>query len=155
MLHSLVLISSPSKGIFIFYHLYGKMTFLCVSVFACVCVRLSVIVYVCVVLHVYACMVVSVCRCLCVSVARACVVCVPSAVVLFMCKTPAIADIVILVDGSWSIGRINFRLVRSFLEKLVSAFSVEFDKTRIGGSALSPHAHQTHTKTRASDRPFT
>ncbi|XP_033980676.1 collagen alpha-1(XIV) chain-like isoform X5 [Trematomus bernacchii] len=50
----------------------------------------------------------------------------------FMCKTPAIADIVILVDGSWSIGRINFRLVRTFLENLVKAFSVEFDKTRIG-----------------------
>ncbi|XP_016535670.1 collagen alpha-1(XIV) chain-like isoform X2 [Poecilia formosa] len=49
-----------------------------------------------------------------------------------MCKTPAIADIVILVDGSWSIGRINFRLVRAFLENLVNAFSVEFDKTRIG-----------------------
>ena len=49
-----------------------------------------------------------------------------------MCKTPAIADIVILVDGSWSIGRINFRLVRAFLENLVRAFSVEFDKTRIG-----------------------
>uniref|UniRef100_A0A4W6BTA5 Collagen type XIV alpha 1 chain n=1 Tax=Lates calcarifer TaxID=8187 RepID=A0A4W6BTA5_LATCA len=50
----------------------------------------------------------------------------------FMCKSPAIADIVILVDGSWSIGRINFRLVRTFLENLVRAFSVEFDKTRIG-----------------------
>ncbi|XP_076610393.1 collagen alpha-1(XIV) chain isoform X2 [Chaetodon auriga] len=50
----------------------------------------------------------------------------------FMCKTPAISDIVILVDGSWSIGRINFRLVRTFLENLVRAFNVEFDKTRIG-----------------------
>ncbi|XP_041104554.1 collagen alpha-1(XIV) chain-like isoform X4 [Polyodon spathula] len=50
----------------------------------------------------------------------------------FICKTPAIADIVLLVDGSWSIGRINFRLVRSFLENLVSAFSVGSDKTRIG-----------------------
>uniref|UniRef100_A0A8D0D6G1 Collagen type XIV alpha 1 chain n=1 Tax=Sander lucioperca TaxID=283035 RepID=A0A8D0D6G1_SANLU len=50
----------------------------------------------------------------------------------FMCKTPAVSDIVILVDGSWSIGRINFRLVRTFLENLVKAFSVEFDKTRIG-----------------------
>uniref|UniRef100_A0A673H8C5 Collagen alpha-1(XIV) chain-like n=1 Tax=Sinocyclocheilus rhinocerous TaxID=307959 RepID=A0A673H8C5_9TELE len=29
--------------------------------------------------------------------------------------TPAVADIVILVDGSWSIGRINFRLVRIVL----------------------------------------
>ncbi|KAJ8268333.1 hypothetical protein COCON_G00135050 [Conger conger] len=51
---------------------------------------------------------------------------------LFICKTPAIADIVILVDGSWSIGRINFRLVRTFLENLVSAFNVGFDSTRIG-----------------------
>lgn len=52
----------------------------------------------------------------------------------FVCTTPAVADIVILVDGSWSIGRINFRLVRMFLENLVSAFDVGIDKTRIGGS---------------------
>ncbi|XP_067258727.1 collagen alpha-1(XIV) chain isoform X4 [Chanodichthys erythropterus] len=50
----------------------------------------------------------------------------------FVCTTPAIADIVILVDGSWSIGRINFRLVRMFLENLVNAFDVGIDKTRIG-----------------------
>lgn len=55
----------------------------------------------------------------------------------FTCKTPAIADIVILVDGSWSIGRINFRLVRTFLENLVRAFSVEFDKTRIGEDVVN------------------
>lgn len=53
-----------------------------------------------------------------------------------MCHTEAIADIVILVDGSWSIGRLNFRLVRMFLENLVNAFDVGFDKTRIGGSLL-------------------
>ncbi|XP_069777040.1 collagen alpha-1(XIV) chain isoform X2 [Narcine bancroftii] len=50
----------------------------------------------------------------------------------FMCKSPAIADIVVLVDGSWSIGRLNFRLVRLFLENLVSAFNVDSDKIRIG-----------------------
>ncbi|XP_055083772.1 collagen alpha-1(XIV) chain isoform X1 [Periophthalmus magnuspinnatus] len=50
----------------------------------------------------------------------------------FVCRTEAIADIVILVDGSWSIGRLNFRLVRLFLENLVDAFDVAFDKTRIG-----------------------
>ncbi|XP_053719022.1 collagen alpha-1(XIV) chain-like [Synchiropus splendidus] len=50
----------------------------------------------------------------------------------FVCQTTAIADIVILVDGSWSIGRINFRLVRTFLENLVKAFNVELDQTRIG-----------------------
>ncbi|XP_057195961.1 collagen alpha-1(XIV) chain isoform X2 [Triplophysa rosa] len=55
-----------------------------------------------------------------------------SAVDQFVCTTSAIADIVILVDGSWSIGRINFRLVRMFLENLVNAFDVGIDKTRIG-----------------------
>uniref|UniRef100_A0A672ZAW4 Collagen, type XIV, alpha 1a n=1 Tax=Sphaeramia orbicularis TaxID=375764 RepID=A0A672ZAW4_9TELE len=50
----------------------------------------------------------------------------------FVCRTEAIADIVILVDGSWSIGRLNFRLVRMFLENLVDAFDVGIDKTRIG-----------------------
>uniref|UniRef100_A0A8C3S0P3 Collagen alpha-1(XIV) chain n=1 Tax=Chelydra serpentina TaxID=8475 RepID=A0A8C3S0P3_CHESE len=50
----------------------------------------------------------------------------------FTCKTPAIADIVILIDGSWSIGRFNFRLVRLFLENLVGAFNVGSEKTRIG-----------------------
>ncbi|XP_028326880.1 collagen alpha-1(XIV) chain isoform X2 [Gouania willdenowi] len=52
--------------------------------------------------------------------------------VQFVCRTEAIADIVILVDGSWSIGRINFRLVRLFLENLVNAFNVGINKTRIG-----------------------
>ncbi|XP_068094064.1 collagen alpha-1(XIV) chain isoform X2 [Hyperolius riggenbachi] len=50
----------------------------------------------------------------------------------FSCKTQANADIVILVDGSWSIGRLNFRLVRLFIENLVGAFNVGADKTRIG-----------------------
>ncbi|XP_053571296.1 collagen alpha-1(XIV) chain isoform X1 [Bombina bombina] len=50
----------------------------------------------------------------------------------FSCKSQAVADIVILVDGSWSIGRLNFRLVRLFLENLVAAFNVGTDKTRIG-----------------------
>ncbi|XP_061675053.1 collagen alpha-1(XIV) chain isoform X5 [Syngnathoides biaculeatus] len=50
----------------------------------------------------------------------------------FVCHTESVADIVILVDGSWSIGRLNFRLVRVFLENLVNAFDVGIDKTRIG-----------------------
>uniref|UniRef100_A0A8C2JQJ2 Collagen, type XIV, alpha 1b n=1 Tax=Cyprinus carpio TaxID=7962 RepID=A0A8C2JQJ2_CYPCA len=54
----------------------------------------------------------------------------------FTCRTPAIADIVILVDGSWSIGRINFRLVRMFLESLVRAFAVGSKHTRVGASAV-------------------
>ncbi|XP_031429590.1 collagen alpha-1(XIV) chain isoform X2 [Clupea harengus] len=50
----------------------------------------------------------------------------------FVCSTSSVADIVILVDGSWSIGRLNFRLVRNFLESLVTAFDVDINKTRIG-----------------------
>ncbi|XP_066434556.1 collagen alpha-1(XIV) chain isoform X2 [Eleutherodactylus coqui] len=57
---------------------------------------------------------------------------VPEEDTTFSCRTPANADIVILVDGSWSIGRHNFRLVRLFIENLVSAFNVGNDKTRIG-----------------------
>ncbi|XP_056378658.1 collagen alpha-1(XIV) chain isoform X2 [Hyla sarda] len=57
---------------------------------------------------------------------------VPEEDARFSCKTPANADIVILVDGSWSIGRLNFRLVRLFIENLVSAFNIGNDKTRIG-----------------------
>ncbi|XP_072323011.1 collagen alpha-1(XIV) chain isoform X2 [Scyliorhinus torazame] len=70
----------------------------------------------------------------------------------FMCKSPAIADIVVLVDGSWSIGRLNFRLVRMFLENLVSAFNVDSDKTRIGLAQYSGdpriewHLNQYSTK---------
>ncbi|XP_048882366.1 collagen alpha-1(XIV) chain isoform X2 [Brienomyrus brachyistius] len=55
----------------------------------------------------------------------------------FVCTTPAIADIVILVDGSWSIGRVNFRLIRTFLENLVKAFTVGADQTRVGLSQYS------------------
>ncbi|XP_057684257.1 collagen alpha-1(XIV) chain-like [Corythoichthys intestinalis] len=50
----------------------------------------------------------------------------------FKCGTSASADVVILVDGSWSIGRSNFRLVRSFLENLVRAFAPDGDRTRVG-----------------------
>ncbi|XP_050992163.1 collagen alpha-1(XIV) chain [Labeo rohita] len=48
------------------------------------------------------------------------------------CETPAVADIVILVDGSRSIGRLNFKTVRSFLGLFVRAFAVGSEQTRIG-----------------------
>ncbi|MBN3291351.1 COEA1 protein, partial [Polypterus senegalus] len=50
----------------------------------------------------------------------------------FVCRSPAIADIVVLLDESWSVGLINFRVVRSFLELFVTAFLVGSDKTRVG-----------------------
>uniref|UniRef100_A0A3B3D3V8 VWFA domain-containing protein n=1 Tax=Oryzias melastigma TaxID=30732 RepID=A0A3B3D3V8_ORYME len=44
----------------------------------------------------------------------------------------AVADIVFLVDGSWSIGTENFEQIRRFLSTLVSSFDVSPDHVRIG-----------------------
>ncbi|XP_074540734.1 collagen alpha-1(XII) chain isoform X2 [Halichoeres trimaculatus] len=48
------------------------------------------------------------------------------------CKTTAKADIVLLVDGSWSIGRINFKTIRSFIARMVSVFEIGPDRVQIG-----------------------
>ncbi|CAK6979430.1 scavenger receptor cysteine-rich type 1 protein M130-like [Scomber scombrus] len=42
------------------------------------------------------------------------------------------ADIVMLVDGSWSIGRLNFQTLRSFLRKIVNIVDIGPDKVQIG-----------------------
>lgn len=51
---------------------------------------------------------------------------------LSVCTEEAIADIVFLVDGSWSIGAENFEQIRQFLFTLVSSFDVSPDHVRIG-----------------------
>ncbi|XP_067901672.1 collagen alpha-1(XII) chain-like isoform X2 [Heterodontus francisci] len=48
------------------------------------------------------------------------------------CSPSAVADLVLLVDGSWSVGRANFRRIREFIYSLVSAFEIGDDKTRVG-----------------------
>ncbi|XP_062835111.1 collagen alpha-1(XX) chain [Anolis carolinensis] len=50
----------------------------------------------------------------------------------FHCDTTAMTDIILLVDGSWSIGRNNFGLIREFLASLVAPFNVAMDKIRVG-----------------------
>ncbi|XP_071783683.2 collagen alpha-1(XX) chain [Centroberyx gerrardi] len=50
----------------------------------------------------------------------------------FECDSNAAADIVMLVDGSWSIGRTNFRRVRDFLEGLVTPFHIGPNHIQIG-----------------------
>ncbi|XP_038131253.1 collagen alpha-1(XX) chain isoform X2 [Cyprinodon tularosa] len=50
----------------------------------------------------------------------------------YQCESDAAADIVLLVDGSWSIGRTNFRRVRDFLEGLVTPFKVGPNHIQIG-----------------------
>uniref|UniRef100_A0A9J7WZJ0 VWFA domain-containing protein n=1 Tax=Cyprinus carpio carpio TaxID=630221 RepID=A0A9J7WZJ0_CYPCA len=53
-------------------------------------------------------------------------------VVVFPCETPAIADIVFLVDGSWSISHLNFKTVKQFLGMFIRAFVVGPNQIRIG-----------------------
>ncbi|XP_029292191.1 collagen alpha-1(XX) chain-like [Cottoperca gobio] len=50
----------------------------------------------------------------------------------FECDNGAAADIMLLVDGSWSIGRTNFRRVRDFLEGLMTPFRIGPDHIQIG-----------------------
>uniref|UniRef100_A0A667Z5L8 Collagen, type XIV, alpha 1b n=1 Tax=Myripristis murdjan TaxID=586833 RepID=A0A667Z5L8_9TELE len=50
----------------------------------------------------------------------------------FECDSDAAADIMLLVDGSWSIGRTNFRRVRDFLEGLVTPFHIGPNHIQIG-----------------------
>lgn len=51
-----------------------------------------------------------------------------------MCKTTAQADIVLLVDGSWSIGRLNFKTIRAFIARMVGVFDIGPERVQIGGS---------------------
>uniref|UniRef100_A0A8C7MSH0 Uncharacterized protein n=1 Tax=Oncorhynchus kisutch TaxID=8019 RepID=A0A8C7MSH0_ONCKI len=61
----------------------------------------------------------------------------------FECDTTAAADMVMLVDGSWSIGRTNFRRVRDFLEGLVTPFHIGPDRVQI---ALSQYSGDPRTE---------
>ncbi|XP_076592743.1 collagen alpha-6(VI) chain [Chaetodon auriga] len=49
-----------------------------------------------------------------------------------VCTQEAVADIVFMVDGSWSIGTENFEQIRQFLSTLVNSFDVAPDHVRIG-----------------------
>ncbi|XP_071397697.1 collagen alpha-1(XII) chain-like, partial [Centroberyx affinis] len=48
------------------------------------------------------------------------------------CKTTAKADIVLLVDGSWSIGRLNFKTIRAFIGRMVGVFDISPERVQIG-----------------------
>uniref|UniRef100_A0A3B3U2H9 Collagen type XII alpha 1 chain n=1 Tax=Poecilia latipinna TaxID=48699 RepID=A0A3B3U2H9_9TELE len=59
------------------------------------------------------------------------------------CSVSAIADLVFLVDGSWSVGRENFRHIRSFIGALAGAFDIGEDKTRV---AVVQYSTDTRTE---------
>ncbi|XP_030623623.1 collagen alpha-1(XIV) chain [Chanos chanos] len=61
----------------------------------------------------------------------------------FECGAGAQADLVLLVDGSWSIGRTNFRKVRDFLEGLVVPFHIGPNGVQI---ALSQYSGDPRTE---------
>ncbi|KAI1895827.1 hypothetical protein AGOR_G00110770 [Albula goreensis] len=48
------------------------------------------------------------------------------------CRTTTQADIVVLVDGSWSIGRLNFKTIRAFIARMVGVFDIGPDRVQIG-----------------------
>ncbi|XP_062321211.1 collagen alpha-6(VI) chain isoform X1 [Osmerus eperlanus] len=58
-----------------------------------------------------------------------------------VCTQEAVADIVFLVDGSWSIGTENFEQIRQFLYTLVNSFEVGPDHVRIGLVQYSTTPH--------------
>uniref|UniRef100_A0A3P9PB03 Collagen, type XII, alpha 1b n=1 Tax=Poecilia reticulata TaxID=8081 RepID=A0A3P9PB03_POERE len=59
------------------------------------------------------------------------------------CRTPAKADIVLLVDGSWSIGRINFKTIRSFIARMVGVFDIGPNNVQI---ALAQYSGDPRTE---------
>uniref|UniRef100_A0A3P9D5L8 Collagen, type XII, alpha 1b n=1 Tax=Maylandia zebra TaxID=106582 RepID=A0A3P9D5L8_9CICH len=77
---------------------------------------------------------------------------VSSLVLDTQCKTTAKADIMLLVDGSWSIGRKNFKTIRNFIARLVSVFDIGPDRVQIGLAQYSGdpktewHLNTHHTK---------
>lgn len=59
------------------------------------------------------------------------------------CSVSAIADLVFLVDGSWSVGRENFKHIRSFIGAMAGAFDIGEDKTRV---AVVQYSTDTRTE---------
>ncbi|KAM6935984.1 collagen alpha-6(VI) chain-like isoform 1-T2 [Lycodopsis pacificus] len=63
-----------------------------------------------------------------------------SAALTTECENATLADIVFLVDGSSSIGSVNFQEARSFVRSLIKALDIGPDKVRIG---LAQYSNKT------------
>uniref|UniRef100_A0A3B4AB57 Uncharacterized protein n=1 Tax=Periophthalmus magnuspinnatus TaxID=409849 RepID=A0A3B4AB57_9GOBI len=68
------------------------------------------------------------------------------------CSVSAIADLVFLVDGSWSVGRENFQHIRSFIGALAGAFDIGADKTRVAVVQYSTDTRTEFTLTQYTRR---
>ncbi|XP_075351891.1 collagen alpha-1(XII) chain-like [Mycteria americana] len=49
-----------------------------------------------------------------------------------VCRKASMADIIFLVDGSWSIGTKNFKIMQDLLYTIVNGFDIGQDKIRVG-----------------------
>lgn len=61
------------------------------------------------------------------------------------CSASAVADLVFLVDGSWSMGQENFKHVRSFMSAMAGAFAIGEDKSRVAVVQYSTDARTEFT----------
>ncbi|XP_026171895.1 uncharacterized protein LOC113135819 [Mastacembelus armatus] len=59
------------------------------------------------------------------------------------CETTDKADIVLLVDVSWSIGSRGFSMIKSFISRLVNVFNIRSDRVQIG---VTLYSSQTRTE---------
>nr|XP_031543483.1 LOW QUALITY PROTEIN: collagen alpha-1(XX) chain [Vicugna pacos] len=50
----------------------------------------------------------------------------------FRCTPPMPADMIFLVDGSWSIGHSHFQQVKDFLASVIEPFEIGLDKVQVG-----------------------
>ncbi|XP_014895004.1 collagen alpha-1(XII) chain [Poecilia latipinna] len=66
------------------------------------------------------------------------------------CRTSAKADIVLLVDGSWSIGRINFKTIRNFIARMVGVFDIGPNNVQI---ALAQYSGDPRTEWHLNAHP--
>nr|XP_014263936.2 collagen alpha-1(XII) chain-like [Maylandia zebra] len=66
------------------------------------------------------------------------------------CNTTAKADIVLLLDGSWSIGQINFQTIRNFIAHMVSVFNIGPDSVQIG---LTQYSNKPKTEWNLNAHP--
>ncbi|KAM6450855.1 collagen alpha-4(VI) chain-like [Liasis olivaceus] len=58
-----------------------------------------------------------------------------------VCRKASVADIVFVVDGSWSIGPNNFKIIQDFLNTLVNSFDIGEDKIQVGMIQYSDNPH--------------
>uniref|UniRef100_A0A671FMT5 Collagen type XX alpha 1 chain n=1 Tax=Rhinolophus ferrumequinum TaxID=59479 RepID=A0A671FMT5_RHIFE len=63
----------------------------------------------------------------------------PPTVPQFRCMPPTPADMIFLVDGSWSIGHSHFQQIKAFLASVIEPFEIGPDKVQVGLTQYSGH----------------